>query len=122
MATEILEADYIVVGGGVTGCSIASRLAQSPSKPAVLLFEAGPDPSPEHDIVTPMGAFTLHGSTLDWQYQTKPVPENGNRTHVLVAGRTLGGGRVLNYGGWSRGDAADYDEWQHRIGGHSQWD
>ena len=34
------------------------------------------------------------------------------RMHTLTAGRTLGGGSILNYGGWSRGDKADYNSSQ----------
>ncbi len=37
--------DYIVVGAGTSGCTVAARLAQSTSKPSVLLVEAGNDNS-----------------------------------------------------------------------------
>ncbi|KAL8636697.1 MAG: hypothetical protein Q9228_005938 [Teloschistes exilis] len=118
---SITIADYIVVGGGITGCVIASRLKQKNPSLTVLLVEAGPNPKSEHDVTSPMGGFALQGSELDWQYSTKPDPNTKDRTHTLTAGKTLGGGSILNYGGWSRGDVADYDAWA-RLTGYEEWD
>ncbi len=39
--TEIDRFDYIVVGGGSTGCVVASRLSEDPAV-RVLLIEEGP--------------------------------------------------------------------------------
>ncbi|KAL8968975.1 MAG: hypothetical protein Q9183_002223, partial [Haloplaca sp. 2 TL-2023] len=115
-----LDADYVIVGGGITGCVIASRLKQNDPSLTVTVLEAGPDPQDKHDVSSPMGGFALQGSELDWQYLTEPNANTENRTHTLTAGKTLGGGSILNYGGWSRGDAADYDTWS-RLTGYQQW-
>ena len=113
-------ADYIVVGGGLTGCVIASRLKQYNPTLSVIVLEAGPGPESKHDITTPMGGFALQGSELDWQSSTKPRIDTDGRIHTVTAGKTLGGGSILNYGGWSRGDIADYDTWSRLIGS-KQW-
>lgn len=104
----------------MAGCVIASRLKQDDPSISIIILEAGPNPTSKHDIVTPMGGFALQGSELDWQYNTEPVKETRDRAHKLTAGKTLGGGSVLNYGGWSRGDAADYDAWS-RLTGYDEW-
>lgn len=113
------EADYIVVGGGLTGCVIASRLRQSANKPEVFLLEAGPDTdNPAADGF--LSGLSLLGSDLDYTYRSQPVPSTCGRPHHLNAGRCLGGGSVLNYGGWLHADAADYDEWAEAVA-DSHW-
>ncbi|KAI2619895.1 choline dehydrogenase [Hypoxylon sp. NC1633] len=109
MAT--LSADYIVVGGGLTGCPIASRLSQSDEKPEVILLEAGADPSSNPAVSGFLSGLSLQGGEYDYCDKTEPVPNTANRVHPTSAGKVLGGGSILNYGGWLRADAADYDEW-----------
>jgi choline dehydrogenase-like flavoprotein len=109
-------ADYIVVGGGLTGCAVASRLSLSEEHPAVTLIEAGPDPTGKANCDTILNGLSLLGGELDYAYQSDPVVATVNRQHTLNAGKTLGGGSILNFGGWLRADAADYDQWGHIVG------
>ncbi|KAI1103460.1 GMC oxidoreductase [Jackrogersella minutella] len=119
--SESTTFDYVIVGGGLAGSSLASRLKHSAPQNSILVLEAGPDPTPEHDVVTSMGGFALQGTALDWQFTTAETPSTAGRTHTLTAGKTLGGGSVLNYGGWSRGDPPDYDAWAALLGGDERW-
>jgi choline dehydrogenase-like flavoprotein len=64
-ATELLAADYIVVGGGLTGCVIASRLAQAASFPSVMLLEAGPAASDQSGTDSVLAVMGLLGGDLD---------------------------------------------------------
>lgn len=57
-------ADYVVVGGGLTGCTVASRLKQNNPAISVIILEAGPSPEGKHDATTPMGSFALRGHNL----------------------------------------------------------
>lgn len=114
------EADYIVVGGGLTGCALASRLKQGDGSLNILLIEAGIDATGDPRTTAPMGCFALSHSELDWAYQTVPQSHTKNRAHYNAAGKTLGGGSTLNYGGWTRGDATDYDDWA-RVVGDARW-
>lgn len=109
------EADYIVVGGGLTGCALASRLKQGDASLNILLIEAGVDATGDPRTTAPMGCFALSHSELDWAYQTIPQSHTKNRAHYNAAGKTLGGGSTLNYGAWTRGDASDYDEWANVV-------
>lgn len=111
MGENITSSDYIVIGGGIAGCTVASRLHRSSFSPSVTLIEAGPDPTGNPMVSTVMGAFGLHNSELDWAYTTEPQRHLNNRVCYNAAGKALSGGSIMNYGGWLRGDAADYDQW-----------
>ncbi|RWA09196.1 hypothetical protein EKO27_g5909 [Xylaria grammica] len=114
--TSAATADYIVVGGGLTGCLIASRLSQSPKTPVVILLEAGSDPSGNTAATGFLTGLSLLGSEFDYRYQSEPVANTANRVHHFNLGKALGGGSLLNYGGWLRADSADYDEWAEIVG------
>lgn len=61
--------DYIVVGGGLTGTTVAARLTEDPGI-SVLVIEAGSDDREDpriYDIYT-YGQFT--GTELDWAWPT----------------------------------------------------
>ncbi|KAL2216849.1 putative glucose dehydrogenase [Thermoascus aurantiacus ATCC 26904] len=118
MATS--EADYIVVGGGLTGCAVAARLKQGNPSLDVLILEAGVDPADNPNTKSFTGCLALLDSDLDWAYQTVPQANIQNRVHTIHAGKTLGGGSVTNLGGWARGDAKDYDQWA-KVVGDDRW-
>ncbi|KAL8765969.1 MAG: hypothetical protein Q9209_007116 [Squamulea sp. 1 TL-2023] len=110
------EADYIIVGGGLTGCALASRLQQGDPSLAILVLEAGIDASDNPQTRNLEGAFALAGSDLDYIYHTLPQSNTADRVHTITAGKVVGGGSILNYGGWARGDAQDYDQWAATVG------
>jgi choline dehydrogenase-like flavoprotein len=112
---EPLTADYIVVGGGLTGCVIASRLAQAASSSSVMLLEAGPDAAGKPGTDTILAGLGLLGGNLDYGYESEPVTQTAARVHTLPAGKVLGGGSILNYGGWLLADAKDYDDWGKTV-------
>ncbi|KAL4860843.1 hypothetical protein BDV12DRAFT_208749 [Aspergillus spectabilis] len=112
---SVNDADYIIVGGRLTGCAVASRLKQRNPSLDILILEAGVNPSNNPATKTFPGVFSLLGSDLDWVYRTAPQPNTENRIHQLHSGKALGGGSVINFGGWSRGDAADYDQWANKV-------
>lgn len=110
------EVDYVIVGGGLTGCVVASRLKQQNPSLEILIIEAGIDPSKDQRISSFPGLFALLGSELDWSYHSVPQPNTANRVHVTSAGKALGGGSTINFGGWNRGDESDYDQWGRTVG------
>lgn len=115
-----MEADYIIVGSGLTGCAVASRLKRRDPSLDIIVIEGGGDASSNPDTQTFPGLFSLLGSKLDWTYTTEPQPNTCDRTHEVHAGKALGGGSTINFGGWSRGDATDYDDWA-KIVGDERW-
>lgn len=88
--------DFIIVGGGLAGCVVASRVKQYNNAANILLLEAGPDTRSRTDILE-MQALNL-GGPLDWQYQSEPVPALANRNIVYNQGKGLGGGTIINSG------------------------
>ncbi|TGO60278.1 hypothetical protein BOTNAR_0148g00160 [Botryotinia narcissicola] len=57
--------DFIVVGGGTGGNTVAGRLAENPNV-KVLIIEAGPGHNKDiPEIQTPARAFELRGSEYD---------------------------------------------------------
>jgi choline dehydrogenase-like flavoprotein len=101
--------DYIVVGGGSAGCTVASRLAQGGR--SVLVIEAGPtDDNPF--VRMPGGFVKLFGTERVQFYLSEPQASAGGRVVAVPQGRTLGGGSSVNAMIYIRGGSADYDEWR----------
>jgi choline dehydrogenase-like flavoprotein len=64
--------DFIVIGGGTAGLTVASRLTEDP-KVRVLVVEAGANRLEDPRILTPGLASSLYDDpTYDWVYQTVP--------------------------------------------------
>ena len=109
------EADYIIIGGGLTGCALASRLHQGDPSLDILVLESGIGASDNPKTRNLEGAFALAGSDLDYNYKSTPQPNTDNRVYALTAGKVLAGGSVLNCGGWARDDTRDYDQWATTV-------
>lgn len=101
--------DYIVVGGGSSGCVITQRLVAAGK--SVLLLEAGaPDNHPFIHI--PATFVKVIGTHRSFMYRTEPEPGIDGRVLAVPQGRTLGGGSSINAMIYIRGQAEDYDTWQ----------
>ncbi len=102
--------DYIVVGAGAAGCTIASRLTANPEI-RVLLLEAG-DLDTDPRIAEPGDLVQLWGSDLDWKLQTEVQPGLNGRRIVITQGKVIGGSTALHAIMWVRGNRRNFDEWQ----------
>ncbi|KAG8834794.1 hypothetical protein FRC18_001468 [Serendipita sp. 400] len=99
--------DYVVVGGGLTGITVAARLAENPAN-KILVIEAGKDDRWDPRVYDIYQYSVAFGSDLDWQYPT-------DQGKTMVAGKTLGGGSSINGAAWTRGHAAQYDAWSSLL-------
>lgn len=106
---------FIIVGGGIAGATLASRLHEHLPSHAILLIEAGPEVSDNPLVNDPKNAGRLVGSELDWNYSTVPQQSLNYRICSNNAGKALGGGSAINASGWMRGDASDYDLWASLV-------
>jgi choline dehydrogenase len=105
--------DYIVVGAGSAGCAAAARLSEE-GDARVALIEAGPlDRGRLFEIPGLFGR--QQKSATDWDLQTEPEPQLGDRRAYLPRGRVVGGTSSMNTMVYTRGHAHDYDEWS-RLG------
>ena len=104
------EFDYLVLGGGSSGCAVAGRLSEDPNT-SVALFEAGGD-GKSWLITTPIGAAAMMPSKINnWAFDTVPQPGLGGRKGYQPRGKALGGSSALNAMVYIRGHRWDYDHW-----------
>ena len=112
--------DFIIVGGGLAGCALASRLKQGNPSFSVVIIEAGGEAKGHSLTSAPLSCFAAHGSDIDWSYTTAPQIHLDNRRCYAAGGKVLSGGSATNYGTWTRGSAFDYDHWAEVVG-DSRW-
>ncbi|KAM0255736.1 hypothetical protein ACHAQJ_005490 [Trichoderma viride] len=116
MASNIpTQADYIIIGGGLAGCVLASRLKEANSSLSIVLIEAGKDPTGHPLTTAPLACFAAHYSDLDYAYRTTPQEHLGGRQCYAAAAKALSGGSAINYGTWTRGPAVDFDRWANEV-------
>ncbi|RWG49658.1 MAG: GMC family oxidoreductase [Mesorhizobium sp.] len=113
--------DYIIVGGGSSGCVMANRLSADGSH--VLLVEAGPDFLPNEipdDILDGNPTRAYYNQRYQWPSLTAAVARNSDRRVHYEQARVIGGGSSINAQVANRGGPADYDEWAST--GATGWD
>ncbi|KAB2579130.1 L-sorbose 1-dehydrogenase [Lasiodiplodia theobromae] len=108
MASEIF--DYVVCGGGTSGCVIAGRLAEDLNV-SVCVVEAGPD-NADLDNVHMVGGWSQNfDGPTDWNIVSEPSPGLNGRQIKNSRGRFLGGCSGVNGTLCIRGNKQDYDDW-----------
>jgi choline dehydrogenase len=102
--------DYIIVGGGSTGCTLAGRLTED-ADTHVTLFEQGPaDRNPW--IHLPVTYYKVCKGPLLSRYSYERSPEQAPaESPTMIQARVLGGGSSVNAMLYVRGVPDDYDGW-----------
>ena len=115
------EYDFIIIGAGSAGCTLANRLSENP-KWNVLLIEAGGSENLLMDV--PMMVHYLQGYKVNWGYKTERSDKYclgmKNNQCNWPRGKVMGGSSVLNYMVYTRGNERDYNNWADL--GNPGWD
>ncbi len=106
----MIEFDYIIVGGGSSGCVVAARLSENPQN-KVLLIESGARDSDKF-IHIPATFFKVIEKGKDVHfYVSEPDKGLNGKPNVVPQGNVIGGGSSLNAMIYIRGQHQDYDTW-----------
>ncbi len=110
--------DYVIVGAGSAGCTLANRLTEDPNV-TVCLIEAGP--THKHWSVSTPGLALVNMVTKkrNWGFETVPQEGLGGRRGYQPRGKVLGGSSGTNAMIYIRGHRADFDHWEAE--GNSGW-
>ncbi|MFM0021812.1 GMC family oxidoreductase [Paraburkholderia azotifigens] len=112
-----MQYDYVIVGAGSGGCSLAGRLAEQCPDATIALIEAGPHTERNLFVNMPLGvaAVVPFRRKTNYGYLTTPQPSLGGRRGYQPRGRGLGGSSAINAMVYTRGHPLDYDDWA-RLG------
>jgi choline dehydrogenase len=106
---DMADYDYIIVGAGSAGGTLAARLSENPAN-KVLLLEAGAKSHPYCRMPLSFGLL-IENPAANWCYQSEPEPGTANRQIPVPRGKVLGGSSSINGLVWVRGQPLDYDTW-----------
>lgn len=118
--------DYIIVGGGTAGLTLANRLAVDNT---VAVIEAGGfyeiqnsnlTQVPGNDVYY-LGKNPLWNNPLiDWFQYTTPQAGLNDESVLFSQGHTLGGGSARNFMWYHRGPTTAYEKWAN-LTGEDSW-
>ncbi|KAJ7444018.1 alcohol oxidase [Mycena latifolia] len=106
--------DFVIVGGGTAGLTVASRLAENPNV-RVGVIEAGMYRPNDTAIDVPSSQGYIGNPDYDWGFTSTQQEGANNRSMYLARGKLVGGSSGINGLAWRRAAADDYDAWAEII-------
>ncbi|PQE07453.1 aryl-alcohol dehydrogenase protein [Rutstroemia sp. NJR-2017a BBW] len=104
--------DYIIIGGGTAGLTIACRLSEDPNI-QVLVLEAGANRLKDPNILTPGLVGALYDNPdYDWEFKTVPQKILSGRQIPHPRGKVLGGSSAIYQNKITYNSKAGFDAWE----------
>jgi 4-pyridoxate dehydrogenase len=105
--------DYVIVGAGSAGCTLANRLTEDHGVRVLVLEAGGWDRHPFIKLPLGWGKVLLQ-RIYDWGYDSEPQDSMAGRRIEVARGKVVGGSSSINAMAYVRGNRADYDRWASR--------
>lgn len=120
MSERTAPFDYIIVGGGTTGCVLSARLSEEP-RLRILVIEEGEDDQTERTREPGQWLSSYYpGSPLDHGLEATQTAGSHTSIQRVLRGRALGGSSAVNAMIYHRGTRQDFDAWE-ALSGCAGW-
>lgn len=112
--------DFVVVGAGTAGCTVAARLSQDPNVTVLLLEAGGAQDAIYNDIPAMVDYVVGARPDLQWNYRNVPQERAGQQFPEgripEPRGKVIGGSSTHHGMIFNRGHPLIYDRWAHEFG------
>ena len=108
---KISTFDYIIIGAGSAGSSLAFRLTEEKKYKVALLEYGGSDFGPLIQMPAAL-SYPMNMTRYNWGYRSEPEAYLNGRKLACPRGKVIGGSSSINGMIYVRGNAYDFDHWE----------
>jgi len=106
-----MQADYVIIGSGSAGATLAYRLSENGRHSVIVLEYGGTDWGPFIQMPSAL-SYPMNMRQYDWGFSSEPEANLGGRRLACPRGKVIGGSSSINGMVYVRGHAGDFDHWQ----------
>ena len=88
-------ADYLILGGGLAGCVLASRLKEFDASLSITAVQTGSNGHDNPLITEPIGTMQLHNSLFEYNLRTVHQKHYDGREVFQAGGKLLSGSSAV---------------------------